>query len=61
MDQDLLVPTFRIGIPDRLVDHASPQESKNDLGLTSEQIADRIRKRFSFNSSESLIASTSNS
>ena len=27
-DQDLLVPTLRIGIPDKLVHHASPQQSK---------------------------------
>ncbi|MDA1170350.1 MAG: 1-deoxy-D-xylulose-5-phosphate synthase, partial [Cyanobacteria bacterium] len=27
-DNDLLVPLLRIGIPDRLVDHASPEQSK---------------------------------
>ncbi len=54
-DQDLLVPTMRIGIPDQLVHHASPQQSKESLGLTPSQMADRIRKRFGIGSSETLI------
>ena len=33
-DHDVLVPTLRIGIPDQLVDHASPEQSKEKLGLT---------------------------
>jgi 1-deoxy-D-xylulose-5-phosphate synthase len=27
-DHDVLVPVLRIGIPDQLVDHASPEQSK---------------------------------
>jgi len=38
----------RVGVPDILVDHATPDESKASLGLTSPQIAERILKRFSF-------------
>lgn len=43
LDHDLNVPVTRIGIPDHLVDHAKPDESKAALGLNSPQIADRIR------------------
>jgi len=42
LDRDVVVPVKRIGIPDVLVDHAQPHESKADLGLSSSQIADRI-------------------
>jgi 1-deoxy-D-xylulose-5-phosphate synthase len=45
-DHDVLVPVLRIGIPDVLVDHASPQQSKEALGLTPRQMADRILQRF---------------
>ena len=37
---------LRLGIPDRLVDHASPDESKQSLGLTPPQMAERISERF---------------
>ena len=46
-DHDVLVPVHRIGIPDVLVDHASPDQSKQSLGLTPAQMADGILKRFS--------------
>ncbi|MCG9884284.1 MAG: 1-deoxy-D-xylulose-5-phosphate synthase [Cyanobacteria bacterium] len=42
------VQVDRVGVPDILVDHATPDESKASLGLTSPQIAERILKRFSF-------------
>jgi len=45
-DHDVLVPVLRIGIPDVLVDHASPEQSKQSLGLTSPQMAERIITRF---------------
>ncbi len=45
-DQAIHLPVFRIGIPDQLVHHASPQQSKEALGLTPLIMADRIRKRF---------------
>jgi 1-deoxy-D-xylulose-5-phosphate synthase len=47
LDADIAVPLTRIGIPDKLVDHAEPDESKADLGLTPPQMADRILKLFS--------------
>ena len=47
VDHDVLVPVLRIGIPDVLVDHASPDQSKQSLGLTPPQMADRILERFS--------------
>ena len=45
-DHDVLVPVLRIGIPDVLVDHASPEQSKHSLGLTPPQMAERIITRF---------------
>jgi 1-deoxy-D-xylulose-5-phosphate synthase len=45
-DRDVLVPVLRIGIPDVLVDHASPDQSKQSLGLTPPQMAERILGRF---------------
>jgi 1-deoxy-D-xylulose-5-phosphate synthase len=45
-DYDLPVPVLRLGIPDVLVDHASPDQSKERLGLTPSQMADRILERF---------------
>ncbi len=60
-DQDLLVPTLRIGIPDKLVDHASPQQSKEKLGLTPDQMCGTIKKRFGWDGADSLYISNSNS
>jgi 1-deoxy-D-xylulose-5-phosphate synthase len=45
-DHDVLVPVLRLGIPDLLVDHASPDQSKEALGLTPPQMAARILERF---------------
>jgi len=45
-DRDVLVPVLRIGIPDVLVDHASPDQSKQALGLTPPQMAQRILERY---------------
>ncbi|MCU0530182.1 MAG: 1-deoxy-D-xylulose-5-phosphate synthase [Cyanobium sp. Prado107] len=45
-DHGVLVPVFRIGIPDMLVDHASPEQSKQALGLTPPQMAERIAAHF---------------
>ncbi|MDX1976958.1 MAG: 1-deoxy-D-xylulose-5-phosphate synthase [Pseudanabaenaceae cyanobacterium bins.68] len=45
-DRGMAVPLLRLGIPDLLVDHASPNESFSDLGLTSGQISDRILQHF---------------
>ncbi len=45
-DLDVLVPILRIGIPDVLVDHASPDQSKQNLGLTPPQMAQRILGRY---------------
>jgi 1-deoxy-D-xylulose-5-phosphate synthase len=58
-DQDVHVPVFRIGIPDQLVDHASPQQSKEALGLTPVQMAENIQQRFGWNSDNSLIEKAS--
>ena len=41
-----MVPVKRIGVPDVLVDHAEPDESKAELGLTSPQIAERVLEAF---------------
>jgi 1-deoxy-D-xylulose-5-phosphate synthase len=46
LDADILVPIKRIGVPDILVEHAQPNESKSELGLTSPQIAQRVLQAF---------------
>jgi 1-deoxy-D-xylulose-5-phosphate synthase len=46
VDHNVLVPVLRIGIADVLVDHASPDQSKQGLGLTPPQMADRILERY---------------
>jgi len=46
LDNDILVPIKRFGVPDKLVDHAQPDESKSDLGLSSPQIAEAIISKF---------------
>ncbi|WP_445635356.1 1-deoxy-D-xylulose-5-phosphate synthase [Nostoc sp. DSM 114161] len=46
LDADILVPVKRFGVPDVLVDHAEPDESKTELGLTSHQIAERVLQAF---------------
>ena len=46
LDNDIVVPVKRIGIPDVLVDHAQPNESKATLGLTTPAIAERILQAF---------------
>lgn len=46
LDNNVLVPVMRLGVPDLLVDHAKPEESKADLGLTASQIAERVREAF---------------
>jgi 1-deoxy-D-xylulose-5-phosphate synthase len=46
MDAEVLVPVTRIGVPDILVDHATAEQSKAELGLTPPQMAERILKSF---------------
>jgi 1-deoxy-D-xylulose-5-phosphate synthase len=46
LDADIVVPVKRIGIPDILVDHAEPDQSKVELGLTSSQIAESVIAAF---------------
>ncbi len=47
LDADLSIPLTRIGIPDILVDHATPDQSKAELGLTPPQMAERVLKLLS--------------
>ncbi len=46
LDSDVIVKVLRIGIPDKLVEHAEPNESKANLDLTPPQIAEQVRKLF---------------
>ena len=46
VDHEVLVPVLRIGIPDVLVDHATPDQSKLSLGLTPAQMSETILRRF---------------
>ncbi|MDJ0615174.1 MAG: 1-deoxy-D-xylulose-5-phosphate synthase [Calothrix sp. MO_192.B10] len=54
LDADMLVPVKRIGVPDILVDHAQPNESKAELRLSSSQIAERVLQAF-FNQQKSVV------
>jgi 1-deoxy-D-xylulose-5-phosphate synthase len=45
-DHDVLVPVLRLGVPDILVEHAEPDQSKADLRLTPSQMAERILEKF---------------
>ena len=45
-DNDIHIPVLRIGIPDVLVDHASPDQSKQKLGLTPEKMSEKILNKF---------------
>ncbi|MBD2499425.1 1-deoxy-D-xylulose-5-phosphate synthase [Anabaena azotica] len=46
LDADVIVPVKRIGVPDVLVEHATPDESKAELGLTGRQIAERVLEAY---------------
>ncbi len=46
LDHDLQVSLKRFGVPDLLVDHATANQSKADLGLTPQQIAEKTLKTF---------------
>jgi len=54
-DNNVLVPVKRFGVPDKLVDHAKPDESKVDLGLTPSQMAEQVREAF-FNKQPSVVS-----
>ena len=45
-EHEVLVPVKRFGVPDILVDHATPDQSKSSLGLSSPQMAESILKSF---------------
>ena len=55
-EHNAIVPVKCLGVPDILVDHATPDQSKADLGLTSPQMAETILKAF-FNSKEVAVVS----
>ncbi|MEQ9553533.1 MAG: 1-deoxy-D-xylulose-5-phosphate synthase [Coleofasciculus sp. G3-WIS-01] len=54
-DNNVLVPVKRFGVPDKLVDHAKPDESKTALGLTPSQMAEQVREAF-FNKQPSVVS-----
>ena len=45
-EHEVLVPVKRFGVPDVLVDHATTEQSKASLGLSSPQMAESILKAF---------------
>lgn len=47
LDNNVVVPVMRLGVPDTLVDHATPEQSFATLGLTPSQMCDRILATFS--------------
>ena len=42
MDAEVMVPITRFGVPDELVDHATPDQAKATLGLSAPQIAEKL-------------------
>jgi 1-deoxy-D-xylulose-5-phosphate synthase len=42
MDHQILVPVTRIGVPDQLVEHATPDQSKAALGLMPAQVVEQV-------------------
>ena len=46
LDRNMKTDLMRLGVPDELVDHASPDQSKAALGLMPAQMAERILERF---------------
>jgi len=48
-DNDIICPVLRLGIPDVLVDHASPDQSKRTLELTPNQMANKIINKYFIN------------
>lgn len=46
LDNEIKASLKRFGVPDILVDHATPNESKADLGLTPPQIAEQTLRIF---------------
>jgi 1-deoxy-D-xylulose-5-phosphate synthase len=58
VDARIMAEIDRIGVPDLLVEHASPNESLFSLGLTSPQIADRVRTTFFADSNAKTLSST---
>ncbi|MEM9272046.1 MAG: 1-deoxy-D-xylulose-5-phosphate synthase [Cyanobacteria bacterium P01_F01_bin.143] len=55
-EHNVIVPVKCLGVPDILVDHATPDQSKADLGLTSPQMAETILKTL-FSSKEMAVVS----
>ena len=51
-EAQLLLPVMRLGIPDVLVDHATPQQSFETLGLLPVQMAESIQQRFNLMSAQ---------
>ncbi len=47
LDNNVVVPVMRLGVPDTLVDHATPEQSFATLGLNPSQMCDRILATFS--------------
>ena len=54
-EANILAPIYRVGVPDVLVEHASPEQSFNTLGLSSGQICDRILQQFAFNKESAAV------
>ncbi|MEM6837561.1 MAG: 1-deoxy-D-xylulose-5-phosphate synthase [Cyanobacteria bacterium P01_C01_bin.120] len=45
LDAQIVAPLVRLGVPDTLVDHATPEQSKASLGLTPAQMASTILEK----------------
>lgn len=55
-DRKMTPDLLRLGVPDELVDHASPDQSRAVLGLMPAQMAERILQQFELGESELELA-----
>ncbi len=55
-DAGITPALIRFGVPDVLVDHASPSQSKAELGLMPAQMAERILEQFELGESQRALA-----
>lgn len=55
-DRAIATALLRLGVPDKLVDHASPDQSKAVLGLMPAQMAERILQRFALGEAQRKLA-----
>ena len=60
VDDDIHISTLRLGIPDQLVHHATPEQSKESLGLKPKQMYETILNRFFIKKNDPILKTNTN-